>query len=268
MVNIPDFTLKVVHDHKTLFHTRIVVGKPGTPSPSFSAAIDNILVNPSWHVPQSIIYKEYLPALQQDPSVLERMGLTLKHERDGSISITQPPSERNALGRIKFNFPNKFQVYLHDTPDKRLFSQERRAYSHGCMRVQNPTRFGEVLLSLSEPPELRYSAQRLQQMFGSEEHWLNLKKKIPVYLVYMNAYVDDAGKLVVRNDLYKWDERVRSALNGRYMVVNERSQKGSSAGEPGPQLRRSPVRQAVREPARDSYWPQQRRSFFPFPWFQ
>jgi murein L,D-transpeptidase YcbB/YkuD len=264
MVNVPDFTLKVVHDHKTVFHTRIVAGKPGTPSPSFSAAIENILVNPSWHVPQSIIYKEYLPALQQDPTVLTRMGLTLKHERDGTISITQPPSERNALGRIKFNFPNKYQVYLHDTPDKRLFAQERRAFSHGCMRVQNPTQFGEVLLSLAEPPELRYSAERLQHMFGSEEHWLNFKRKIPVHLVYLNAYVDDAGKLVIRDDLYGYDARVRSALRGEYMAVAERSQKVTPGAA---QHYNGPVRQAVRD---QGYQYQSRGGggFFGFPWFQ
>jgi murein L,D-transpeptidase YcbB/YkuD len=153
MVNIPDFTLKLMHNGVATYKTRIVVGKPGMPSPSFSAKIETIQVNPTWHVPQSIIYNEYLPALQQDPTVLARMGLVMERARDGSISIRQPPGERNALGRIKFNFPNRFQVYLHDTPDKNLFAHDRRAYSHGCMRVQNPTQFGEALLAVGGAPD-------------------------------------------------------------------------------------------------------------------
>lgn len=256
MVNVPDFTLKVVKNHKTVFRTRIVVGKPNTPTPSFAAAIENILVNPTWHVPQSIIYNEYLPALREDPTVLARMGLVMEHNRDGSISIRQPPGERNALGRIKFNFPNRFQVYLHDTPDKNLFSHERRAYSHGCMRVQNPTQFGEVLASIALPGE-NITAERLQSMFGTGERWLNFKHKIPVYLVYFNAYVDEAGKLVVRPDLYGYDQRVQSALRGQYVAAAERSQRVSPTA-----MRRA--RQIVQELPR----PQPRGFFFPFPWLQ
>ena len=256
MVNIPDFTLKVMKNNKTTFHTRIVVGKPNTPSPSFSAMIENILVNPTWHVPQSIIYNEYLPALQQDPSVLARMGLVMEHNRDGTISIRQPPGERNALGRIKFNFPNRFQVYLHDTPDKSLFNHDRRAYSHGCMRVQNPTKFGEALANIALPGE-NITSERLQGMFGSGERWFNFKKKIPVYLVYLNTYVDDGGKLVVRPDLYGYDQRVQSALRGQYMAISERSQRVTPVA-----MKRA--RQIVQEVPRQ---PQQ-RGFFPFPWFQ
>ena len=224
IVNVPDFSLKVVHNDSVTYRTRIVVGKPNTPSPSFTAKIESIQVNPTWHVPQSIIYNEYLPALQQDPTVLSRMGLVMERARDGSIAIRQPPGERNALGRIKFNFPNRFQVYLHDTPDKNLFTHDRRAYSHGCMRVQNPTQFGEALAAIALPQE-RYTAQRLASMFGSGEQWLRFKTPVPVYLLYMNAYVDDAGKLVVREDLYGYDGRVRAALRGAALpAIAEKSQ--------------------------------------------
>ena len=211
MVNIPDFSLKTVRGGTTVFHTRIVVGKPHTPSPTFSAQIENILVNPTWNVPESIIYGEYLPKLQEDPGLLDRLGLVMETKRDGTITIKQPPGIRNALGQIKFNFPNKFQVYLHDTSDKRLFASDHRAFSHGCMRVQNPTEFGEALLAISMP-EQHYSAAQLQGMFGKGERWLNFKRKVPVHITYMNAFVDDAGKLVVRDDLYGYDGRVQSAL--------------------------------------------------------
>jgi murein L,D-transpeptidase YcbB/YkuD len=212
IVNIPDFTLKVVRDSKAIFHTRIVAGKPDTPTPLFSDEIENIVMNPTWHVPESIIYKEYLPALQQDPTVLARMGLVVGHDRNGRITVQQPPSERNALGRMKFNFPNRFNVYLHDTPDKRLFSVDRRAYSHGCMRVQNPTAFGEVLLSVGGAPNNQYSAERLQHMFGTGENWLKFKSFVPVHITYQTAYVDEAGKLVLRDDIYGYDSRVLAAL--------------------------------------------------------
>ncbi|MBN8919519.1 MAG: L,D-transpeptidase family protein [Rhizobiales bacterium] len=259
MVNIPDYTLRVVRNHKVSFHTRIVVGKPNTPSPSFAATIETIQVNPTWHVPQSIIYNEYLPALRQDPTVLARMGLVMEHNRDGSVSIRQPPGERNALGRIKFNFPNRFQVYLHDTPDKNLFNHDRRAYSHGCMRVQNPTMFGEALAAIALPGD-GFTSSRFQSMFGSGERWIKFQNKIPVYLTYMNAYVDEAGKLVVRPDIYGYDGRVQSAIRGQYVQVQERSQRVDASA-----MRRA--RQIVQEYPRQPPQ-QQQRGFFPFPWFQ
>ena len=110
-----------------------------------------ITVNPTWNVPPSIIQNEYLPALQQDPQAMERIGLKVEQNADGTVRIWQPPGDRNALGRIRFNFPNKFLVYQHDTPDKYLFAKDVRAFSHGCMRVENPLKYGEVLLGLALP---------------------------------------------------------------------------------------------------------------------
>ena len=139
ILNVPDFTLKVMQHGAPVWTTRVVTGKPGKhATPMLTETMKFITVNPTWNVPPSIIYNEYLPALQQDPTVLQRMGLRLERNRDGSIHISQPPGEANALGRIRFNFPNKFLVYQHDTPDKHLFAKEERAFSHGCMRVQNP----------------------------------------------------------------------------------------------------------------------------------
>lgn len=259
MVNIPDYSLKVVRDGATIFKTRIVVGKPATPTPVFSAMLENILVNPTWHVPESIIYGEYLPALQQDPEVLRRMGLIMDYNRDGSISIRQPPGERNALGRIKFNFANRFQVYLHDTPDKNLFAHDKRAYSHGCMRVQNPTQFGEVLASIALPGQ-GITAGRLESLFGTGEHWLRFTHKIPVHLTYMNAYVDDGGKLVVRDDIYGIDARVQAALKGDYRV--------SEIAPPAEPRRESQQIRRYREQYRDRYNGYARREAYQnFPFF-
>ena len=212
MVNIPDFTLKVVHDHQEEWHTKIVAGKPQTPTPLLSAQMDNVLVNPSWHVPQSIIKNEYLPRYGRDPNIFARMGLEVKRNHDGTLSVTQPPGAGNALGRIKFNFENKFAVYLHDTPQKQLFAADKRAFSHGCMRVENPTVFGEVMLHLAmngPAPD----ARQLSALFGRGERVFKLDEKPMVHLTYQTAFVDDAGKLQLREDIYGFDERIRTILH-------------------------------------------------------
>ncbi len=213
MVNIPDYTLKIVRDGDLYWQTKIVVGKPSQATPIMSAEMKFITVNPTWNVPPSIIQNEYLPALAQDPSVLERMGLKIQQNPDGTVRIWQPPGDRNALGRIRFNFPNKFLVYQHDTPDKHLFAHDKRAYSHGCMRVNDPLMYGEKILSIALPQE-NYTAERLRKMFGGSEVNINFPFNIPVHLTYQSAYVDDAGKLVIREDIYGRDARVIAALKG------------------------------------------------------
>jgi murein L,D-transpeptidase YcbB/YkuD len=212
MVNIPDFTLRVMRDNKLVWKTKIVVGKPSLPTPITTAAMKYITVNPTWNVPPSIIQNEYLPALQQDPQAMERIGLRVEQNPDGTVRIWQPPGDRNALGRIRFNFPNKFLVYQHDTPDKHLFAHDKRAYSHGCMRVQDPLKYGEVLLSLVLPNE-HYTAERLQKMFGGSEININFPQFLPVHLTYQTAFVDD-GKLIIRDDVYGRDARMLPLLKG------------------------------------------------------
>ena len=138
IVNLPEYTLRVFHDGHQVWMTRIVTGKPTMATPIMTAEMKYITVNPTWNVPPSIVSREYLPALAQDPTVLGRMGLRVSYNSDGSIHISQPPGDHNALGRLRFNFPNKFLVYQHDTPDKNLFALDKRAFSHGCMRVQDP----------------------------------------------------------------------------------------------------------------------------------
>jgi murein L,D-transpeptidase YcbB/YkuD len=205
ILNIPDYTLKVMQHGAQVWTTRVVTGKPGVhATPLLSETMKFITVNPTWNVPPSIIYNEYLPALQQDPTVLERMGLRLERARDGSIHISQPPGEANALGRIRFNFPNKFLVYQHDTPDKYLFAKEERAYSHGCMRVQNPDQYASILLNITNPNE-HYTPEKIRSMYGSSEIDLKFPTPIPVNITYQTAFVDDAGKLQFRKDIYGRD---------------------------------------------------------------
>jgi murein L,D-transpeptidase YcbB/YkuD len=211
MVNIPDYTLKVVRDRGVVWRTKIVAGKPQTPTPLLSAQMDNVLVNPSWYVPQSIIQNELLPLYASDPNIFDRMGLEVKKGPDGNINVVQPPGAANALGRIKFNFPNKFQVYLHDTPEKRLFESDKRAFSHGCMRVENPTKFGEVVLAMSIPGQTPNSRQ-LDGLFGKEEKTFKLVTPPMVHLTYQTAFVED-GRLILRDDIYGFDARIHAIMH-------------------------------------------------------
>ena len=212
ILNIPDFTLKVMQRGQQVWTTRVVTGKPGKhATPLLTETMKYITVNPTWNVPPSIVYNEYLPALQQDPTVLQRMGLRLEQNRDGSVHISQPPGEANALGRIRFNFPNKFLVYQHDTPDKHLFAKEERAFSHGCMRVQNPDQYASVLLNIVMPNE-KYTPERIRSMYGKSEIDLKFPTPIPVNITYQTAFVDDAGKLQFRKDIYGRDAAMINIL--------------------------------------------------------
>ena len=210
-VNLPDFTLKVVHNGASVWSTRIVIGKPSMATPLLSETMKYITVNPTWTVPQSIVQNEYLPALAQDPTVLERMGLRVSYN-GGHVQITQPPGDGNALGRLRFNFHNRFSVYHHDTQDKSLFAQDVRAASHGCMRVQDPAKYAEVLLNIARPRE-HWTAQRIKGMFGSSEQDIQLQPTpIWVHLTYQTAFADTAGKLQIRRDLYNLDSRTLAAI--------------------------------------------------------
>ena len=212
ILNVPDFTLKVMQNGAQVWTTRVVTGKPGNhATPMLTETMKFITVNPTWNVPPSIIYNEYLPALQQDPTVLQRMGLKLERNRDGSIHISQPPGEANALGRVRFNFPNKFLVYQHDTPDKHLFAKEERAFSHGCMRVQNPDQYASTLLNIVMPNE-RYTPEKIRSMYGRSEIDLKFPTPIPVNITYQTAFVDDAGKLQIRKDIYGRDAAMIALL--------------------------------------------------------
>ncbi len=214
MVNIPEYILRVVDHGSLAWSTRVVVGQPGEKAtPLLTETMKYITVNPTWNVPPSIINNEYLPAYAQDPTVLDRMGLKMERNRDGTVHIYQPPGAGNALGRIRFNFPNKFSVYQHDTPDKYMFAHDKRAYSHGCMRVQNPDKYAEVLLHIANPKD-GYTAERIRNMYGTGERDIQLQYQIPVHLTYQTASVDENGHLVIREDIYGRDARLLAALKG------------------------------------------------------
>jgi murein L,D-transpeptidase YcbB/YkuD len=161
------------------------------------------------------------------------------------VHIYQPPGDGNALGRVRFNFPNRFLVYQHDTPDKNLFSHETRAYSHGCMRVQDPPKYAEVLLNLVRPTE-GWTADRIRRMYGRSEVDIQFPTFVPVNLTYQTAFVDDDGKLQIRRDIYGIDGRMHSAIRserGMVEMVQDRPKERPGSGS-------TTVRRARVEPPR------------------
>ena len=221
IVNLPDYTLRVFHDGHQVWMTRIVTGKPTMATPIMTAEMKYITVNPTWNVPPSIVAREYMPALAADPTVLGRMGLRVSYNPDGSIHISQPPGDHNALGRVRFNFPNKFLVYQHDTPDKNLFALDKRAFSHGCMRVQDPVKYAEVLLNIVRPGE-GYTEDRIHKMIASRgEQDIQFPHYLPVHLTYQTAFVDENGRLEFREDMYGRDQVLIAILRGEERKIAE-----------------------------------------------
>jgi len=218
-LNIPDYHLRVINNGSEVWKTRVVVGKPSQATPLITETMKFITVNPTWNVPQSIIYNELLPVYEStDPNIFARMGLSVERRQNGEVRVFQPPGERNALGRIRFNFPNKYLVYQHDTPEKHYFAHDKRAYSHGCMRVQDPLKYAEVLLSYAAPRG-NHSVQSLQRMYGGEERQIDFQQHIPVHITYQTAFVDDAGKLQFRDDVYGLDKLTLAPMRGSERAV-------------------------------------------------
>ena len=206
-VNIPNFTVSVFRDDRLVWRNKVIVGKPQTPTPVFSNMVRFLIVNPYWNVPPSIMRKEMLPRLAQDPSYLSRMGFEV-FTRHGRLVVRQPPGERNALGRIKFMFPNDYSVYLHDTPSRGLFGASRRAFSHGCVRVDEPFGLAQAVLG----PDSGWSEQRVKRLIGRGQRFVNLPAPLPIHLEYFTAFVDSDGHLQLRDDIYGYARKVDIAL--------------------------------------------------------
>jgi L,D-transpeptidase YcbB len=207
-VNIPDFTLKVTQGDEVIHQARVIVGKPATPTAVFSNQIKYLLVNPAWNVPLSIIKKEMMPKLALDPDYLVHAGFEVT-EKNGVMTVRQPPGERNALGHILFMFPNEHAIYLHDTPGRGLFTASRRAFSHGCVRVDDPMRLGELVMG---GVATGWTQARLRALVGNTERTIFLPHPLAIHIEYFTAFVDDAGALQMRDDIYGFTRGVEAAL--------------------------------------------------------
>ena len=277
-VNVPEFTLRVMEDGKPVFVTRVVVGKPDTQTPVFSNEMRTIVFGPYWNVPNSIKTNELLPAIRPggdwffggggggyDTSVFARNGLRVavgNREVDPSrldwsridiraLNVYQPPGPENVLGNVKFLFPNKHDVYMHDTTQKHLFARPVRAESHGCMRVQNPDQFASVLLKRDQ----NWSGGQVEAAFhNSNDRQVPLRETIPVYVNYFTLWVNADGSMSTFADLYGHDARMAAALFGEPMpfvdgygdIPFEAASFPVSSGQAGAPVRRNPARRVGR----------------------
>ena len=211
VLNIPDFTLRVYNNSAQVWTTRVVVGKPGTPTPLLSETMKYITVNPTWNVPPSIVYNEYLPALQQDPTVLKRMGLNLAQNADGIVHISQPPGEATRSGASAST--SRTSSWSTSTTRRtstcsRIPSAPTATAACGCRSPTNTPR----CCSGSRCRRKATRARQITSMYGRSEIDIRFPTPIPVHITYQTAFVDEAGQLQIREDLYGRDARLLAAL--------------------------------------------------------
>jgi murein L,D-transpeptidase YcbB/YkuD len=211
MVNIPAYGLEVIRNGSKVWSTKIVVGGRSTATPLLSASMTSITLNPIWNVPRSIVESEYRLLFKNDPDFAESIKMRSVVDRDGRLHMYQLPGEMNALGQLRFNFPNQFAIYQHDTPEKYLFAEQVRAISHGCIRVEYPLTYAELLLAIAAPAR-GYSKERLYGLLDGQERNIDFEQSIPIHLSYQTAVVDEAGRLARFDDPYGYDDRVLSLL--------------------------------------------------------
>jgi murein L,D-transpeptidase YcbB/YkuD len=228
-VNVPQFDLAVIEDGQEVLHMRVVVGRHYRRTPVFSSLLDCVVFNPDWNIPTRIAVEDILPKARRDPSYLRREKIRVFESWDRSAAELDPdridwtavagqgfrykfkkdPGSHNDLGRIKFTFPNKFSVYLHDTPSKRLFDRSMRGFSSGCIRIEKPTDLAEY--ALSDSPGWSRDAV-IAAVDSGTNRTVRLPHKIPLHLIYMTAGVDSAGRLRFWPDIYQRDSRLDRAL--------------------------------------------------------
>jgi len=209
VVNIPEFVLHVYEGKQKVFEIDVVVGKQGHNTMMFNGDLNQVVFSPYWNVPPSIVRNEILPAMERNPGYLAGQNMEITGDEDGLPAIRQRPGPGNALGRVKFLFPNSFNIYLHDTPAKSLFEKDKRAFSHGCIRVREPEKL--AMYVLRNQPE--WTPEKINAaMNRGVEQAVRVKQPIPVVITYYTAWVDDRGRLNFREDIYGHDEHLRRKM--------------------------------------------------------
>jgi len=226
LVNLADFSARILDDDRVTFETSAIIGKNtgDRRSPEFSDEMTHMIVNPTWHVPRSIVARDYLPRMQKNPNAASYLRLydysgrrvsrasidfNAYTGRNFPFAVKQPPSSRNALGLVKFMFPNKYNIYLHDTPEKHLFQRQKRDFSSGCIRLAQPFEFAYALLVPQESdPERRFHAA----LGSGRETQIDLERHVPIHLTYRTAVTRAVGRTQYREDVYGRDARIWQAL--------------------------------------------------------
>jgi len=209
MVNIPSFMLYAYEDSNKVFEMPVIVGKEGSSTIMFSGDINKIVFDPVWHIPQSIVQNDILPKMKADPNYLKKNNMEVVGHNDSLPVIQQLPGKNNAMGQVKFLFPNSYDIYLHDTPDKTAFAQKNRAISHGCIRIADAGKLAQYLLrhqSAWTPEKIRAA------MNSGKEQTVEVKNPEPVYITYYTAWTDANGKLHFRNDVYGHDKETAQRM--------------------------------------------------------
>ena len=210
-VNIPDYKLHAYQGGKEVFNMRVIVGSAAHGTTIFSGNIKYIVFAPYWNIPTSIVKNEILPGINRDPNYLANHNMEI-YGHDGKLPIIrQLPGPDNALGRVKFLFPNSYNIYLHDTPNHDLFTSSNRGLSHGCVRLAEPEKMAEWLLRADT---VHYPTKVIDSLMNNnpKEKWVTLDKTVPVYLVYFTTWVDENGQLNIRKDIYGHDRKVAEKL--------------------------------------------------------
>jgi murein L,D-transpeptidase YcbB/YkuD len=187
----------------------IVVGKEGHSTVMFSGNLNQVVFSPYWNLPENIVKQEVLPQIEKNSQYLAENNMEITGEEDGVPVIRQLPGDKNQLGKIKFLFPNRFNIYFHDTPFKDLFNRDKRAFSHGCIRLREPVKLAEYLLV--DQPE--WTPAKIDSAMNSgKEKYVRVKEPVPVLIYYYTAWVDDNNQLQFRDDIYGHDERLAKKM--------------------------------------------------------
>ena len=209
VVNIPEFVLHVYDGKSKVFDMNVVVGKDGHNTTIFSDKLTTIVFSPYWNVPRSIVQNEIEPAIEKDPDYLEKHNMESTGQSNGLPVVRQKPGGDNSLGKVKFLFPNSFNIYFHDTPAKELFNKTVRAFSHGCIRLSEPEKLADYLLKDNS----KWTDEKINEAMNSDtEQFVALKTPVPVFITYYTAWVDENGKLNFRNDIYNHDSEIAKKM--------------------------------------------------------
>ena len=210
IVNIPEFVLHVYENKKKAWDMNVVVGKEGHNTTMFTGDLNQVVFSPYWNVPPSIVQKEILPKMASNPDYLANQHMEQTGtDENGVPKIRQLPGENNSLGKVKFLFPNSFNIYFHDTNAKDLFSRDKRAFSHGCIRLSEPEKMAQYLLR--DQPE--WTTEKIEEAMNSgNEKYVRLKNPVPVIITYYTAWVDDNGRINFRDDIYSHDQTLGSKM--------------------------------------------------------
>ena len=224
LINIPEYKLHVFENKQKVMDLKVIVGKEATRTSIFKGNISQLILNPYWNVPTSIVRKEMLPKLKRNSNYLSKNNMELlsgntiidpstvnwnKYTSSIPYSIRQKPGDDNALGKMKFIFPNNFSIYLHDTPSRSIFNESKRAFSHGCIRVENPMKLAQYILRNNQ----KWNSDNLQSSIESKKTIsIQIKPSLPVYIVYFTAWIGNSGEINFRNDLYNMDSQLEKEI--------------------------------------------------------